>query len=86
MWLKAVTIFVMLACFHATLVVARIPVCQICVSPEPYPTPDYPEEPVPAPLPEDNGVIREAVVFDVTKHGAAADGSTESSLVRLSSS
>ncbi|XVF62542.1 hypothetical protein PTKIN_Ptkin09bG0016300 [Pterospermum kingtungense] len=72
------SIAVFIALFHARIVVATEPACQICGSPNLSP-PSPEVAPIrPAESPETNKAPEDGV-FDVTKHGAVPDGGTESS-------
>ncbi|XWS53576.1 hypothetical protein CRYUN_Cryun10bG0013200 [Craigia yunnanensis] len=76
-------IAVFIALFHVSIVVATVPPCQTCGSPNlspPAPEAAPPElAPIPpADSPETNKAPNDGV-FDVTEHGAVADGGTESS-------
>ncbi|XP_021291843.1 exopolygalacturonase-like [Herrania umbratica] len=75
-------IAVFIALFHVSSVVATVYPCESCGSPNLSPAPEAasPELPPlpPADSPETNKAPKDGV-FDVTEHGAVADGGTESS-------
>ncbi|XVE65581.1 hypothetical protein DITRI_Ditri08aG0011400 [Diplodiscus trichospermus] len=76
-------IAVFIALFHASIVVATMPPCQICGSPNLSPPAPEPASPKVAPIPpadspESHKEPKDGV-FDVTEYGAVADGGTESS-------
>lgn len=73
-----------IALFHVTSVVATVYPCESCGSPNLSPAPEAASpglQPLsPADSPETNMAPKDGV-FDVTEHGAVADGGIESSSV-----